>query len=60
MCGGGSSKTAKPKEKTLTYTPNPKAVADTSNDYSSHRGAVIASTDSQTNSPTSFGAELGG
>lgn len=59
MCGG-SSKSSKPPEKTHTYTPNPNAVADTSNDYTPQRRAVMASAATGTDAPQTFGAELGG
>lgn len=59
MCGGGS-KTKNPVEPKSTYTPNPNAIADTSNDYSSRRGAIVASTSETNNQPSTFGSELGG
>lgn len=59
MCGGGS-KTPKKVEPKSTYTPNPNAISDTSNDYAARRGAVIASTSETNTQPSTFGAELGG
>lgn len=58
MCGGGSK--SKPKEKTMTYTPNPRAVADTSNDYAQRRAAIATTGETQTQPGQTFGAELGG
>jgi hypothetical protein len=59
MCGGSKS-SSPPKEKTRTFTPNPNAVADTSNDYAARRGAVVAATSENPTTPSTFGAELGG
>jgi hypothetical protein len=56
MCGG--SKKAAPVEKTHKFTPSPDRVADTSNDYTAQRRAVMATTETQ--EPQTFGAELGG
>lgn len=58
MCGGGS-KSSTPKEKSLTYTPNPNAVSDTSNDYAQRRAAISSTGEVQQPGQT-FGSELGG
>lgn len=55
MCGSKSSKTAPVPQS--TYTPNPNAVADTSAD-SQRKAAIVAGTETQ--QPSTFGAELGG